>query len=85
MPSTKVYSNKAVGSPNILFICVTGVGVITELQSIVGTHTLEAHVCGTAESSLPTVELYLTKGKVNSLGEDINYRPLYLSSGTIVH
>jgi len=44
-----------------------GVGVIEELQLIVGTHTLEAHVCGTEEFSLPTVELYLNKGEVNLL------------------
>ncbi|XP_065890469.1 A-kinase anchor protein 1, mitochondrial-like isoform X2 [Dysidea avara] len=41
-----------------------GVGVVEELRLIVGTHTLEAHVCGTEKFSLPTVELYLNKGEV---------------------
>ena len=47
----------------------TGVGVVEELRLIVGTHTLEAHVCGTEEFSLPTVELYLNKGEVKSLNK----------------
>jgi len=53
-----------------------GVGVVEELQSIIGTHILEAHVCGTEEFSLPTVELYLNKGEV-TLFEDVTVQLIY--------